>query len=103
LTVGTLAWRGMLKPFTTLLRQRDIKYRWPLVQALIVLKGEDKHVVYSLQGAGDLLPTLGLPQDAIPGPALRVNTSQQHRWDPKRAKTFVPRRPRQSPSEATGT
>ncbi|CAH2276972.1 Hypothetical predicted protein, partial [Pelobates cultripes] len=95
LSGGTLAWRRTLKPFTSLLRHHGIPYRWRLNRSILVMKGEDKHEVYDLQGAQDLLPMLGLPQDAMQHTAPHDSTGPLHSWDPERVTAFVPRQPRQ--------
>ncbi|CAH2315388.1 Hypothetical predicted protein [Pelobates cultripes] len=104
LSGSTLAWRRSLKPLTTLLQQRNITYRWRLNRSLLVTHNGNTHEFHNLQGAEDLLPILGLPLDAI---CPTTTSKPQHRWNPERVKTFVPRRsglgsPADKPQQTNG-
>ncbi|CAH2282484.1 Hypothetical predicted protein [Pelobates cultripes] len=87
---GILAWRHSLQPLTTLLRQRDLKYRWQMTHTLTVQQGMDTHQIKELSDATPFLQSLGLPPDSLAQTGQESATPPQHPWDLARSIAFVP-------------
>ncbi|CAH2301394.1 Hypothetical predicted protein [Pelobates cultripes] len=65
LSEANLAWRLLLKPFTVLLCLHNIQYHWRRPRALLIHHGDISYKITDMQGATNLLPTLGLQQNSV--------------------------------------
>ncbi|CAH2330757.1 Hypothetical predicted protein, partial [Pelobates cultripes] len=85
----TLQWRRSLQPFTTLLRDHRINYRWRTPRTLQIKHDNQVHSISDLREATALLCPLGLPLEGLWPMAAPEPPVDKPRWDPAKTVPFI--------------
>ncbi|CAH2299620.1 Hypothetical predicted protein, partial [Pelobates cultripes] len=80
----TLAWGRTMKHLTALLHFYKMKYQW-------IHHNDTSFKIQDIQGATDLLPTLGLHQDSMSHAGPSHTATLPTARDPTKVTQFVPR------------